>query len=157
MTDSRKPSLRGAQRRGNLRTVKLKIRRLLTVLLLAALPLQGQAVAAMTCHSMAGASELVSQADPHETSHAHDSHSHKHPSTDLSAEADLLHHALGTESVTQLTSSCALCAASCAMAHVIPVSVESSFPQLESTSITLTSTPRYSSVVLEGLLRPPRS
>ena len=117
--------------------MSLKIRRLLAVLLLAALPLQGQAVAAMSCHEQ--------------------SHSHAHVVTDVVSEAKESHHTPGTEPAVQLASSCALCAASCAMAHVIPVSVESSFPQLESTSITLTSTPRYSSVVLEGLLRPPRS
>jgi hypothetical protein len=137
--------------------MSLKIRRLLAVLLLAALPLQGQAVAAMSCHSSADSAELVSQAVLHEKSHAHDSHAHSHPAPDVIFKAEGVHHTSGTEPAAQLASSCALCAASCAMAHVIPVSVESSFPQLESSSITLSSTPRYSSVVLEGLLRPPRS
>lgn len=118
-----------------------QVRRLLAMLLLLALPLQGQAVSSMNCHSTEHNGHPVSL-----VSDAGQDGAIQH-----------LHDTPQSETTTQQPGSCALCVGSCAMAHAIPAAPAGLAAVPYSNPISALPTPRYLSVVLEGLLRPPRS
>jgi hypothetical protein len=142
-----------------LNAIGSRLHRFFAVLLVLALPLQGQAVASMSCHtgmsvetSSSGLAHANALIDAHATLHLH--HQHSQPSADLS-QSDL-HHPLTSDSPVT-AAACALCAACCfastvgPTANTLPASIgtghQPPFTWMASS---------YAGVVLDGLLRPPR-
>jgi hypothetical protein len=154
-----------------------RIRHLITVVLLAALPLQGQAAASMTCHLTveAKASAQVRSADVHHsgdfsghlTAHlsSHDGQTphhgaaHPHHSTDhLAANGTAPDPVADHETLLSLNSTiCAACAASCLMAYALPEEINATDLSADTASVQVLITSPYAGVVLDGPLRPPRS
>ncbi|WVN40984.1 hypothetical protein AOB54_05570 [beta proteobacterium MWH-UniP1] len=160
-----------------------RLHRFFAVLVVLALPLQGQAVASMSCHTMpAGlaATQAMSAADmghSHQQTvvHQHD-HVAGHHQVSTPASNPLTHDSHVTTSAhsqivafaapTDLPSSpsdmmnaesCALCAAGCSVAAPLPTvykSVSPSPSDRQQPALLITSA--YTGVVLDGLLRPPR-
>ena len=125
-------------------------KRILTLLLLLALPLQGQAAAAMTCHGLTPAdidSHTHATTAPEHHTHAHAAHApHQAEVGDP----------ITNSSHTALAGACALCAATCFMAYGLPTRAALSFTEAAFHRPSPGPTADFSSVVLEGLLRPPR-
>jgi hypothetical protein len=130
----------------------LTIRRLFASLLLLALPLQAMAVASMTCHMRLAQSHNAHHQDHHQPSDSYLSHHHHqnhHPghsagqSHDASPEVDNL--------------ACTLCSASCSQVLLPPARVAAPGSSATSSTLILGVMQRFSSVVSEGLFRPPRS
>jgi hypothetical protein len=162
-----------------------RIRHLITVVLLAALPLQGQAAASMTCHLTveAKASAQVRSADVHHsgdfsghlTAHLsahlsahpgshhgqtpHHGAAHPHHSTDhLAANGTAPDPVADHETLLSLNSTiCAACAASCLMAYALPEEINAPDLSADTASVQVLITSPYAGVVLDGPLRPPRS
>ncbi len=125
-------------------------KRILTVLLLVALPLQGQAAAAMTCHGAAlagGASHLSASMTPEGHAHSHASHA--------AHSAEAAEPANGS-AVPPHAGACALCAATCFIAYGLPAQASLAFTEASFHRPSPGPTADFASVVLEGLLRPPR-
>lgn len=137
--------------------MKRSLRRLFALALLAALPMQGQATSSMTCHLQAH--ENVHEAT-HETTHeAAPSHAqqdtHDRP---MAAQMHTGHGTLETDPIqSQLPNSCALCASCCVMAHALTPGSGLGLLAAAPLSIFLLDLKQPVSVVLETLLRPPRS
>jgi hypothetical protein len=126
------------------------LRSLITSLLLVALPLQGQAAAAMTCHGSTpanvGSHTNATKAPEHHT-HAHAAHaSHLAEATDPVSNSSHSAH----------PGACALCAATCFMAYGLPAQASLTFTEAAFHRPSPGPTADFASVVLEGLLRPPR-
>jgi hypothetical protein len=134
-----------------------RLRRFVAALIVLALPLQGQAVASMACHTVSAG---------HAVGHHHASHNEPtqpihgaHLAETVSDRAILVTATdlPGTPSDSMSAESCALCAAGCSVAAPLPASHKSI-----SVSITDHQQPTwhissaYAGVVLDGLLRPPR-
>lgn len=116
------------------------VNRLLTILLLISLPLQGQAAAAMTCHGSAP-TDLGS----HVSAHA----AHASQSADAADP-------IASNPATAHAGACALCAATCFMAYGLPAQASLTFTEAAFHRPSPGPTADFASVVLEGLLRPPR-
>lgn len=137
--------------------MKRSLRRLFTLALLAALPLQGQATSSMTCH-------LKTHENVHQTAHeaSHEAapgHTHQH-SHDRSIAADMHkdHGSLENDPTpSQPPSGCALCASCCVMAQALTPSSGLGLLAAAPLSIFPRDLKQPVSVVLEALLRPPRS
>lgn len=133
--------------------MKRSLRRLFALALLAVLPLQGQATSSMTCHLQAheNVHETTLEASPGNTQqHVHDHH--------VAAEMHTGHDTLETDSISsQPPSSCALCASCCVMAQALTPSSGLGLLAAAPLSIFLLDLKQPVSVVLETLLRPPRS
>ena len=126
------------------------VRSLIMSLLLMALPLQGQAAAAMTCHgstpAIAGSHTNATKAPEHHT-HTHAAHaSHVAEAADPVSNSSHSAHA----------GACALCAATCFMAYGLPAQASLTFTEAAFHRPSPGPTADFASVVLEGLLRPPR-
>jgi hypothetical protein len=119
-------------------------------LLLVALPLQGQAAAAMTCHGSTPANVAsytnATKAPEHHT-HAHAAHA-----SHLAEAAD----PVSNSSHSAHAGACALCAATCFMAYGLPAQASLTFTEAAFHRPSPGPTADFASVVLEGLLRPPR-
>jgi hypothetical protein len=133
-------------------SVLRSLKRSLVLLLLVSLPLQAQAAAWMACHA---SFESVSSVKLEQAAHHH---SEADPATDHSAHAATASDATtATGSAAAQASGCALCAASCFMAHGLPAAAQHTFTQAEFRTLIPGPQLHFASVVLEGLLRPPRS
>ena len=133
-------------------SVLRSLKRSLVLLLLVSLPLQAQAAAWMACHA---SFESVSSVKLEQAVHHH---SEAGPATDHSAHAATASDATtATGSAAAQASGCALCAASCFMAHGLPAAAQHTFTQAEFRTLIPGPQLHFASVVLEGLLRPPRS
>ena len=133
-------------------SVLRSLKRSLVLLLLVSLPLQAQAAAWMACHA---SFESVSSVKLEQAVHHH---SEADPATDHSAHAATASDATtATGSAAAQASGCALCAASCFMAHGLPAAAQHTFTQAEFRTLIPGPQLHFASVVLEGLLRPPRS
>lgn len=125
-------------------------KRILALLLLVALPLQGQAAAAMTCHGSTpanvGSHTNATKAPEHHT-HAHAAHA-----SHLAEAAD----PVTNSSHSAHPGACALCAATCFMAYGLPAQASLTFTEAAFHRPSPRHTADFASVVLEGLLRPPR-
>ena len=133
-------------------SVLRSLKRSLVLLLLVSLPLQAQAAAWMACHA---SFESVSSVKLEQATHHH---SEAGPATDHSAHAATASDATtATGSAAAQASGCALCAASCFMAHGLPAAAQHTFTQAEFRTLIPGPQLHFASVVLEGLLRPPRS
>ena len=133
-------------------SVLRSLKRSLVLLLLVSLPLQAQAAAWMACHA---SFESVSSVKLEQAAHHH---SEAGPATDHSAHAATASDATtATGSAAAQASGCALCAASCFMAHGLPAAAQHTFTQAEFRTLIPGPQLHFASVVLEGLLRPPRS
>ncbi len=133
------------------------LKRTLVLLLLVSLPLQAQASAWMACHASfqsADSGKALEQSVHH--------HPEAHPADGHPAHAATAPDATTPESTTPgpsaaQASGCALCAASCFMAHGLPAAAQHAFTQAEFRMLIPGPPLHFASVVLEGLLRPPRS
>ena len=138
-------------------SVLRSLKRSLVLLLLVSLPLQAQAAAWMACHA---SFESVSSVKLEQAVHHH---SEADPATDHSAHAATASDATASDATTAAgsaaaqASGCALCAASCFMAHGLPAAAQHTFTQAEFRTLIPGPQLHFASVVLEGLLRPPRS
>ena len=138
-------------------SVLRSLKRSLVLLLLVSLPLQAQAAAWMACHA---SFESVSSVKLEQAVHHH---SEAGPATDHSAHAATASDATASDATTATgsaaaqASGCALCAASCFMAHGLPAAAQHTFTQAEFRTLIPGPQLHFASVVLEGLLRPPRS
>ena len=138
-------------------SVLRSLKRSLVLLLLVSLPLQAQAAAWMACHA---SFESVSSVKLEQAAHHH---SEAGPATDHSAHAATASDATASDATTATgsaaaqASGCALCAASCFMAHGLPAAAQHTFTQAEFRTLIPGPQLHFASVVLEGLLRPPRS
>ena len=138
-------------------SVLRSLKRSLVLLLLVSLPLQAQAAAWMACHA---SFESVSSVKLEQAVHHHSEADH---ATDHSAHAATASDATASDATTATgsaaaqASGCALCAASCFMAHGLPAAAQHTFTQAEFRTLIPGPQLHFASVVLEGLLRPPRS
>ena len=126
------------------------LRSLITSLLLVALPLQGQAAAAMTCHGSTPAnvgSYTNATKAPELHTHAHAAHA-----SHLAEAAD----PVSNSSHSAHAGACALCAATCFMAYGLPAQASLTFTEAAFHRPSPGPTADFASVVLDGLLRPPR-
>ena len=133
------------------------------VMMVVALPLQGQAATLMTCHGLQTAQEPgetgshVSAAVDHGQHHGplgQDKQHLEHGEADnphLAFQAGQVH----TESTS--ASSCALCSAFCTMATGLPQTVLQHTLDFRPPSLPQTTSSVYVGVILDGLLRPPRA
>ena len=131
--------------------MKRSLRRLFALALLAVLPLQGQATSFMACHLQAheNVHEMTHEALPGNT-HAHDHQG--------AASMHKDHGTLETDSISsQPPNSCALCASCCVMAQALTPGSGLGLLAAAPLSIFLLDLKQPVSVVLETLLRPPRS
>ena len=126
------------------------VKRILTLLLLVALPLQGQASAAMTCHG----STLTNINSRTNATQAPELHTHAHAAhaSHLAEAAD----PVSNSSHSAHAGACALCAATCFMAYGLPAQASLTFTEAAFHRPSPGPTAGFASVVLEGLLRPPR-
>lgn len=127
------------------------LKRFLMLSLLVSLPIQAQAAAWMACHA---SFESVNSVTLEQAIHHH---SEAGSATDHSAHAAAAVDSTTPESAAAQASGCALCAASCFMAHGLPAAAQNSFTQAEFRTLIPGPQLHFASVVLEGLLRPPRS
>jgi hypothetical protein len=138
------------------------LKRSLVLLLLVSLPLQAQAAAWMACHasfqSVGSGKALEQSVHHHSEAHTADGHSaHVAIASDATASDAITAGFTATGSAASQASGCALCAASCFMAHGLPAAVQHTFTQAEFRTLIPGPQLHFASVVLEGLLRPPRS
>jgi hypothetical protein len=137
------------------------------------LVLQGQAIAGMTCHAMAldapglaAASEYVKtsadRASTHQDVRDHNHHLSHVGHGDFSTSSAFLETPphVGTQPPHHSTSAadtCAFCSGFCSMAQALNTRETSTPLEARQSTLIGTSSQCFSSVVLEGLLRPPRS
>lgn len=138
------------------------LKRSLVLLLLVSLPLQAQATAWMACHASfqsVGSGKALEQAVHHHSeAHTADGHSaHAANTSDATASDAISVGFAATGSAAAQATGCALCAASCFMAHGLPAAAQHPFTQAEFRTLIPGPQLHFASVVLEGLLRPPRS
>ena len=160
-----------------------RLHRFFAVLVVLALPLQGQAVASMSCHTLpaglaasqpmsaAGMGHSNQQTVVHLHEHAAGHHQVSTPASNPLTNDSHVTNAAHPQSValaepTDLpispsdmmnAESCALCAAGCSVAAPLPTvykSVSPSPSDRQQPAWLITSA--YTGVVLDGLLRPPR-
>jgi hypothetical protein len=134
------------------------------VMLVVALPLQGQAAALMTCHSPVAMESSAVQKQPptaavieHSPHHGQLGHSAPH-SQHLQADSPVLgDHSDQTQTGVTTTASCALCSAFCTMATGLPQTVLQHTLDFRPPPLPQATPSVYVGVVLDGLLRPPRA
>lgn len=137
----------------------MDIRRLICALMVLALPLQGQAVASMSCHQLpqqslqqshqhqhtAPASEQAAKAQAGEMFHQHaDGKTHVHAKPDASSEP-----------AVQTDDQCAACASCCSISALAPKIISFEHPRV-SVAIDVGATSLHPSIEPDRLLRPPR-
>jgi len=138
----------------NLHRLASQGRRVLALMLLVSLPLQGQAAATMECHGYArGASQGPSQTEGH---HQHQ-RQHQHHDQAAAEQSQEDHHQ-PKRALAPLTdvSTCAVCAGCCVMSAVIPITTQVIIAKVQRVSPETLALSHYTGFTPEGLLRPPR-
>jgi len=138
----------------NLHRLASQGRRVLALMLLVSLPLQGQAAATMECHGYArGASQGPSQTEGH---HQHQ-RQHQHHDQAAAEQSQEDHHQ-PKRALAPLTdvSTCAVCAGCCVMSAVIPITTQVIVAKVQKVSPETLALSHYSGFTPEGPLRPPR-
>ena len=138
----------------NLHRLASQGRRVLALMLLVSLPLQGQAAATMECHGYArGASQGPSQTEGH---HQHQ-RQHQHHDQAAAEQSQEDHHQ-PKRALAPLTdvSTCAVCAGCCVMSAVIPITTQVIVAKVQRVSPETLALSHYSGFTPEGPLRPPR-
>lgn len=135
--------------------------KVISCFLAALMVVQAQAIAGMTCHAGQGAQNDHAAHSDH-GNHAnhgdHDSARHGGEAT-TSASIEVSAH-LGMEPVHQAATgaeTCAFCSSFCSMAQALNTHYSSALLETPQSTPFQKSSKDFSSVVLEGLLRPPRS
>jgi len=129
-------------------------RRVLALILLVSLPLQGLAATTMECHGHArGASQGPSQTEGH---HQHQQQHQHHDQA--AAEQSQEDHRQPKRALAPLTdvSTCAVCAGCCVMSAVIPITTQVIVAKVQRVSPETLALSHYSGFTPEGPLRPPR-
>jgi hypothetical protein len=127
-------------------------RRILALMLLVSLPLQGLAATTMECHGHArGASQGPSQTEGH---HPHQQQHHDQAADEKTQED----HHQPKRSLASLSdaSTCAVCAGCCGMSAVIPITTQVIIAKVQRVSPETLALSHYTGFTPEGLLRPPR-
>ena len=127
-------------------------RRILALMLLVSLPLQGLAATTMECHGHArGASQGPSQTEGH---HPHQQQHHDQAAAEKTQED----HHQPKRSLASLSdaSTCAVCAGCCGMSAVIPITTQVIIAKVQRVSPETLALSHYTGFTPEGLLRPPR-
>lgn len=144
----------------NLHRLASQGRRILALMLLVSLPLQGLAATTMECHGHArGASQGPSQTEGH---HPHPHHPHPHQQhqhhDQAAAEQTQEDHHQPKPSLASLpdVSTCAVCAGCCVMSAVIPITTQVIIAKVQRVSPETLALSHYTGFTPEGLLRPPR-
>ena len=134
-------------------------RRVLALMLLVSLPLQGQAAATMECHGYArGDTQGQLHSKGHYYHHQHQ-HQHQHQHHDqAAAEQSQEDHHQPKRALAPLTdvSTCAVCAGCCVMSAVIPITTQLIVAKVQRVSPETLALSHYSGFTPEGPLRPPR-
>jgi len=134
-------------------------RRVLALMLLVSLPLQGQAAATMECHGYArGDTQGQLHSKGHYYHHQHQ-HQHQHQHHDqAAAEQSQEDHHQPKRALAPLTdvSTCAVCAGCCVMSAVIPITTQVIIAKVQRVSPETLALSHYTGFTPEGLLRPPR-
>ena len=141
----------------------MDIRRLICALMVLTLPLQGQAVASMSCHQLpqqshqhlhaAPASEQAAQMQAGEMFHQHadgKTHVHSKPAVTHSKAVDA-----SSEPAAQADDLCAACASCCSISALAPKIISFEHPQV-SLAIDAGTASLHPSIEPDRLLRPPR-
>jgi len=136
-------------------------RRVLALMLLVSLPLQGQAAATMECHGYArgdtqgqlhseGHYQQYQQYQQHQQQHQH----HDRAAAEQTQED---HHQpkLSLASLPDV-STCAVCGGCCVMSAVIPITTQVIIAKVQRVSPETLALSHYTGFTPEGLLRPPR-
>ena len=129
-------------------------RRVLALILLVSLPLQGLAATTMECHGHArGASQGPSQTEGHHQQQQQ----HQHHDQAAAEQTQEDHHQ-PKRALAPLTdvSTCAVCAGCCVMSAVIPITTQVIIAKVQRVSPETLALSRYTGFTPEGLLRPPR-
>jgi hypothetical protein len=127
-------------------------RRILALMLLVSLPLQGLAAVTMECHGHArGASQGPSKTE------GHYQHQHQHHDQAAAEQSQEDHHQ-PKRALAPLTdvSTCAVCAGCCVMSAVIPITTQVIVAKVQRVSPETLALSHYSGFTPEGPLRPPR-
>lgn len=133
------------------------------VMLVVALPLQGQAAALMTCHGLKATHERgnpgphVSAAVDHRQHQGRLAHDAQHTEHGQADDTDLTLEAGQTHGGAETVNSCALCNAFCSMAAGLSQAVVQHTLDFRPPSLPQTTPSGYVGIVLDGLLRPPRA
>ena len=127
-------------------------RRVLALMLLVSLPLQGQAAATMECHGYARGD---TQGQLH--SEGHYQHQHQHHDQAAAEQTQEDHHQpkLSLASLPDV-STCAVCGGCCVMSAVIPITTQVIIAKAQRVSPETLALSHYTGFTPEGLLRPPR-
>ena len=143
-------------------------RRVLALMLLVSLPLQGQAAATMECHGYArGDTQGQLHSEGHYKQHQqyqqYQQHQHQHQQQhqhhdQAAAEQSQEDHHQPKRALAPLTdvSTCAVCAGCCVMSAVIPITTQVIIAKVQRVSPETLALSHYTGFTPEGLLRPPR-
>jgi len=127
-------------------------RRILALMLLVSLPLQGLAAVTMECH---GHARGDTQGQLH--SEGHYQHQHQHHDQAAAEQTQEDHHQpkLSLASLPDV-STCAVCGGCCVMSAVIPITTQVIIAKAQRVSPETLALSHYTGFTPEGLLRPPR-
>jgi len=127
-------------------------RRILALMLLVSLPLQGLAAVTMECH---GHARGDTQGQLH--SEGHYQHQHQHHDQAAAEQTQEDHHQpkLSLASLPDV-STCAVCGGCCVMSAVIPITTQVIIAKVQRVSPETLALSHYTGFTPEGLLRPPR-
>lgn len=129
-------------------------RRVLALMLLVSLPLQGQAAATMECHGYARGD---TQGQLHSEGHYQQHQQYQHHDQAAAEQSQEDHHQ-PKRSLASLpdVSTCAVCAGCCVMSAVIPITTQVIIAKVQRVSPETLALSHYTGFTPEGLLRPPR-
>ena len=138
----------------NLHRLASQGRRVLALMLLVSLPLQGQAAATMECHGYARGD---TQGQLHSEGHYQQYQQHQHHDQAAAEQSQEDHHQ-PKRALAPLTdvSTCAVCAGCCVMSAVIPITTQVIVAKVQRVSPETLALSHYSGFTPEGPLRPPR-
>lgn len=142
----------------NLHQLASQGRRILALMLLVSLPLQGLAATAMECHGHArGAPQGPSQTEGHHPHQHQHQQQHQHHDQAAAEQTQEDHHQT-KPSLASLpgVSTCAVCAGCCVMSAVIPITTQVLIAKVQRVSPETLALSHYTGFTPEGLLRPPR-
>ena len=127
-----------------------RLRQFIAATLFLVLPLQGQAVASMSCHSVQTAAlsaQITATVQP----------AHEHAPATLQATVKEAHaHHAPIQAGAAEPASCALCVACCMLSTALPKYSDSHSAVFKTPQLQAASPVMFAGVVPEGLLRPPR-
>jgi len=129
-------------------------RRILALMLLVSLPLQGQAAATMECHGYARGD---TQGQLHSEGHYQQYQQYQHHDQAAAEQSQEDHHQ-PKRALASLpdVSTCAVCAGCCAISAVIPITTQVIVAKVQTVSPESLALSHYTGFTPEGLLRPPR-